>query len=88
MARLFAAGVDSMYLSARGEVEETFGPLREARAKAEAIGEPVAWGEVGCFALQVMPFEFNSGPRHRSKRAITWMTGPALAVLAGRVTMR
>ena len=26
---------------------------------------------------------FNSGPRHRSKRAITLMAGPALAMLAG-----
>lgn len=56
MPRLLHVGVDSLYLSARGEVEETFGPLREARAKAEAIGEPVAWDEVGGFALEVMPF--------------------------------
>ena len=56
MPRLLNAGVDSLYLAARGEVEGTFGPLREARAKADAVGEPVAWGEVFGFALEVMPF--------------------------------
>jgi hypothetical protein len=29
---------------------------------------------------------FKSGPRHRRKRATALMTGPALAVLPGRVT--
>ena len=31
MARLLNAGVDSLYLSARGEAKETFGPLRYER---------------------------------------------------------
>lgn len=54
--RLLNAGVDSLYLSARGEVRETFVPLLEARARAEAMGEAVAWGEVGGFAFEVMPY--------------------------------
>src|SRR5438034_354798 len=32
--------------------------------------------------------QFDSGPRHRTKSAITSMTEPALAMLAGGVTMR
>lgn len=31
--------------------------------------------------------QFNSGPRHRRKRAIPLMTGPAPAVLGGCVTI-
>ena len=44
MARLLRAGVDSLYISARGVVKETFDPLRNARARADAAGGPVHWG--------------------------------------------
>lgn len=62
MIRLLSAGVDSLYLSARADVEGKIESLREARARAGAIGEPVPLCEVEGFAFEVLPYGLNSYP--------------------------
>lgn len=55
MARLLKAGVDSLYVSARGNVKETFEPLRDVRARADVTGEPVPF-QVDGFGFDVLPY--------------------------------
>lgn len=62
MVWLLSSGVDSLYVSARGDLSACFGPLRAALSRAQSTGEPVPWPDVEGFALEVLPYGGNGYP--------------------------